>query len=72
MVVQHMQHSVNQEAMPTVRTCSEQSVIEAFRSQQLDYVRTYDSYHLPIQRDGSWWVCEIRTQFRAERDFDNP
>ena len=49
-----------------------QSVIEAFRSQQLDYVRTYDSYHLPIQRDGSWWVCEIRTQFRAERDFDNP
>ncbi len=26
-----MQHSANQEAMPTVRTCSEQSVVEAFR-----------------------------------------
>jgi hypothetical protein len=31
MVVFNMQHSANQEAMPTVRTCSEQSVIEAFR-----------------------------------------
>jgi hypothetical protein len=25
-----MQHSVNKEALPTVRTCSEQSVVEAF------------------------------------------
>lgn len=49
-----------------------QSVIEAMRSQQIDHVRTYDSYHLPIQRDGSWWSCEIRTEFRAERDYVNP
>jgi len=49
-----------------------QSVIEAMRSQQIDHVRTYDSYHLPIQRDGSWWSCEIRTEFRAERDYINP
>ena len=26
-----MQHSANQEAVPTVRTCSEQGIIEAFR-----------------------------------------
>ena len=26
-----MQHSINQEAVPTVRTCCEQSVVEEFR-----------------------------------------
>jgi hypothetical protein len=26
-----MQHSANQEAVPTMRTCCEQSVVEAFR-----------------------------------------
>lgn len=31
MVVQYMQYSIDQEAVPTVRTCSEQSVVEAFR-----------------------------------------
>jgi hypothetical protein len=31
MVVFNMQHSVNQEAMPTMRTRSEQSIVEAFR-----------------------------------------
>jgi hypothetical protein len=31
MVVFNMQHSVDQEALPTVRTRSEQSIVEAFR-----------------------------------------
>jgi hypothetical protein len=31
MVVQYMQYPIDQEALPTVRTCSEQSVVEAFR-----------------------------------------
>jgi hypothetical protein len=31
MVVFNMQYPANQEAMPTVRTCCEQSVVEAFR-----------------------------------------
>jgi hypothetical protein len=31
MVVQYMQYSIDQEAVPTLRTCSEQSVVEAFR-----------------------------------------
>jgi hypothetical protein len=31
MVVFNMQHSVDQEAMPTMRTCSEQSIVEEFR-----------------------------------------
>jgi hypothetical protein len=30
-VVFNMQHSINEEAMLTVRTCCEQSVVEAFR-----------------------------------------
>lgn len=30
-MVFNMQHSANQETMPTVRTCCEQSVTEAFR-----------------------------------------
>ena len=31
MVVRNMQHAINKEAVPTVRTCCEQSVVERFR-----------------------------------------
>jgi len=31
MVVQHMQHPIDKEAVPTMRTCCEQSVVEEFR-----------------------------------------
>lgn len=44
--------------------------VAALRSRTLDLVTTYDAYHTPLQRDGSWWTSEVRCEFRAEREYD--
>lgn len=47
-----------------------QQAVAAFRSQTIPPVKTLDAYHTSNQRDGSWWTCEVRCEFRADRDYD--